>query len=312
MGSLRSMETVLHIGFHKTGTTTLQHRFFPKLDGCGFLGPGTRDVGMRFRELMRELARSDDPSAASAELLGMMDAARGDAETLVVSYEDLSVMPEGGRTSARLLELVPHARVLVGVREQRSALAARYGQYVKDGGSMRFSGYLGKLPHDWMRYDLVVDDYQQRFGAERVKVMAFEHLVRDQSGFLDELQVFVTGRDEPRQHFDEMPRVNQTLAPPTRHAVRVANRWFVTSEENPHPPLGRVRIGSRGVRKLMKLDPKVFPKMARRLGARDRALIDRVVHERCTDGNDRLAELTGLPVHEYGYVLSTTGDRATV
>jgi hypothetical protein len=306
------MATVVHIGFHKTGTTTIQRQVFPRLDGCAVLRGGQSPEQQRFHRLIRQLATADDAEYSGDELRAMIEAARGDAEVLIVTHEDISGWPEGGRTSARLLDLVPDARILIAVREQRSALAGRYGQYVKKGGSMRFADYLGKLPHTWMRYDLVVEDYQARFGVDRVKVMAFEQLVRDQTAYLDELQVFVTGRDEPTQRFGELPRVNQTLAPPTRHVVRIANRWFVTSEENPRPPLGRVRLGARAVRKLMKLDPVVFPKMQRRLGRRDRELIDRTVRERCGEGNVRLAELSGLALGEYGYVLDSAGARAAV
>ena len=163
---------------------------------------------------------------------------------------------------------------------------------MKDGGSLRFSRYLEKLPHAWLRYDVMVEELQQRFGADRVKVMAFEQMVRDQTAYLDELQVFVRGRDEATQQFGAMPRVNQTLAPPTRQVVRVANHLFVTSPENPQPPLRRIGLGVRLVKKLMKLDPVVFKTMKRRLGKRDRELIDRVVHERCAEGNVRLAELS--------------------
>jgi hypothetical protein len=303
------MATVVHIGFHKTGTTTIQRQVFPQLEGCAVLRGGQSPEQRRFHDVIRHLLTADDDAYSGDELRAMIAAARGDAEVLIITHEDISFWPEGGRTSARLFDLVPDARILIAVREQRSALAGRYGQYVKKGGSMRFAAYLDKLPHTWMRYDLVVEDYQARFGADRVKVLAFEQLVRDQTAYLDELQVFVTGRDAPTQQFGELPRVNQTLAPPTRHLVRVANHWFVTSAENPHPPLGRVRLGSRAVHKLMKLDPVVFPKMKRRLGRRDRALIDRVVRERCSEGNVRLAELSGLALDEYGYVMST-GARA--
>ena len=312
MASLGPMATVVHIGFHKTGTTTIQRQVFPQLEGCAVLRGGQSSEQKRFHRLVRELATVDDSAYSGDELRAMIDAARGDAEVLIVTHEDISGWPEDGRTSARLFDLVPDARILIAVREQGSALAGRYGQYVKKGGSMRFAAYLEKLPHTWMRYDLVVEDYQARFGADRVKVMAFEQLVRDQAGYLDELQVFVTGRDTPTQQFGELPRVNQTLAPPTRHVVRVANRWFVTSEENPRPPLGRVRLGALAVQKLMKLDPVVFPKMKRRLGRRDRDLIERVVRERCAEGNVRLAELSGLALDEYGYVLGTAGARAAV
>jgi hypothetical protein len=250
---------------------------------------------------------SDDAAYAGDELRSMIDAARLDAEVVVVTHENLSTALDTGRTADRLRDLAPDARILVCVREQRSALGARYGQYVKHGGSGSFSTYLNDRPHTWLRYDLIVEAYQRRFGADRVKVMAFEQMVRDQTAFLDELQVFVTGRDEATQRFGAMPRTNQTLAPPTRLVVRFANRLFVTTEDNTRPPLRRIGLGSRAVNKLMKLDPVVFKTMKRQVGKRDRALIDRTVRERCGEGNVRLAELSGLALDEYGYVLGTAG-----
>ena len=116
---------------------------------------GATADGRLFRELIRELIRSDDPSYSGDELRSTIEAARPDAEVVIVTHEDISTSLDTGRTADRLHDLVPDARILVCVREQRSALAARYGQYVKDGGSRSFSTYLGQRPHTWLRYDLV-------------------------------------------------------------------------------------------------------------------------------------------------------------
>ena len=125
MDSLNSMATVVHIGFHKTGTTTLQQRVFPELEGCAVLRGGRSGEPMRFRDLIRELAASGDPDYRGDELRSLIEASRGDADVLIVTHEDISASPDAGRTADRLLDLVPDARILVCVREQRSAARRR-------------------------------------------------------------------------------------------------------------------------------------------------------------------------------------------
>jgi hypothetical protein len=299
---------VFHIGFHKTATTTLQHHLMPRIEGCTVLGPtakGAPGSGPELVRLMDELIGAEDGVYMDAPLRRLIEQARGDSATLVVSYEDLSLRTAGGRTSARLESLAPDAKVLIGVREQASALGARYGQYVKDGGAQRFAQYVANRPHDWLRYDLVVEEYQRRFGRDRVKVVAFEQLVRDETAFVREVAEFLTGRRVDTDDVGVLSRVNQTLAPVTRQVVRAANWLFLTTPERPRPPLRGLSIGPRAVRKLIELDSTLFPKMSRRLGRRDRELSARIALERCATGNARLVQLTGLPLGDYGYALST-------
>lgn len=298
------MATVLHIGFHKTGTTTLQQEFFRALEGCTVLSANSRDVGEEFHRRVRELASASDEDYSDASLRDLI-ARRGEtADVLVVSHEDLSQWSAHGRTAARLQDLLPHAKILICVREQRSMLYARYGQYVKKGGSHSFARYLAKFDEEWMRYDLTVEDYMRRWGADRVKVALFEQLVRSPQSYFEDLRAFIVVDGPPTDAVYAFPLINRTLAPPTRWVVRVCNRLFVPTEETPRPPLRRFASGRTLVRKLMKRDPVWFPKMSRQLGRRARARAARYV-ERYAGPNARLEELTGLSLAEFDYLIAT-------
>lgn len=293
------MKTLVHVGYHKTGTTTLQQEYFPSLADCVVLGPNNPHSD-ELRLLIDSLCFADDPEYSEPALRAFLDRWRGDAGTLVLTHEDLSHFRAGGRTAERLHSVLPDASVLVCIREQRSMLAARYGQYVKERGTYAFARYVQRFDDEFLHYDLTVDDFQRRFGADRVKVVPFELLVRDQARFFAEVGELVGA--EATGEASEVPRINQTLAPPMRTVVRLCNRLFLESDENRRPPI-RLASGPRLVHKLQKLDPKLFPKMERRLGRRDRARIERI-GESYRESNARLERMTGLSLREFGYVVA--------
>jgi hypothetical protein len=94
------MASVLHVGFNKTGTTTLQGKFFPRLPETVVLGPLNESFD-RFHSLARDLCWSDDGEYSDAPLRALFEDTGAGFRRLVVSLEDFSFWHHGGRTARR-------------------------------------------------------------------------------------------------------------------------------------------------------------------------------------------------------------------
>lgn len=133
---------LIHIGYHKTGTTFLQRRFFD--DGkSGFalaVGP-TRKTKVLNRNLININSFEFEPTVARRRLEPAIKAAQNRGLTPVLSYERLSGSPfAGGHDSKeladRLAAALPEARIFAVIREQTSMLLSLYKLYIRQGGAM--------------------------------------------------------------------------------------------------------------------------------------------------------------------------------
>lgn len=192
---------LLHAGFAKTATTTLQEGLFDHHPDIGFLGR-TRD-GRPLDRLIHRISREDsiayDHAAvrdALAETIDRLPAER----RLLISCENLSLYEVGDRglVAARLARLFPNATVLFTIRNQNALLSAWYIQkmkkYVKGGHWLSLEEYVrlkNKEPHRSIMGDLDfaprVFHYMKLFGDDRVEVLPYELLHSDRAAFAGRL-----------------------------------------------------------------------------------------------------------------------------
>ncbi len=176
---------LIHIGFHKTGTTWLQQRYFSRHPGLS--------VAMHQSAVWEQLVR---PHAL------VFDAAKvatvESAPSPVISSERLSGNPHSGgydskEIADRLFATFPHAKILVVIREQRSMLNSLYRQYVRAGGVCRLREYLdpvrdGRMPlfrYEFLQYHHLIEYYQATFGEHQVCVLPYELFDTNRPAFLN-------------------------------------------------------------------------------------------------------------------------------
>ena len=187
------MRIVLHIGFEKTGTTSIQAhcaRNAHRLRRHGILYPsglGDRNhahlaaafssfeatADIRLRAGVRseaEYARFCETVVAS--LREQVDRAR--PEVLLLSSEHFSsrVWGQGiARLQPALGGLSRDVRVLVYLRRQDEMLFSLYSTYVKSGGTRDLSYLADEIP--WFHYDEMLDRWAGGFGRDRITVRIF-------------------------------------------------------------------------------------------------------------------------------------------
>lgn len=213
---------VLHIGFPKTATTTVQE-IFKRSSEVGYIGKGIRERlsepslsleiaravffadGVRFGSLSGPVRDSIEREHRKAGRLLISDEAFTFAEYMLIGPKwQRQVVSDHEETARRLHALCPDATVIYTIRNQLDLVRSFYRQSIK----MRhfdepFVDYVQReidaLPHrsmiHLMRYDELHRIYVEHFGADKVVVSLFEDIKEDLSGYLRQV-CRILGADE--------------------------------------------------------------------------------------------------------------------
>jgi hypothetical protein len=253
---------------------------------------------------VRELLWAPDARFAPAPFAEFIAAAGRNRAGVVISREHLSTFHQNGRRPAeRLHAVAPDARIVIGIRSQRSALVSGYSEYVKRGGTSRFPDWVVEVRDDvWLHGDVVIGDYQRAFGASSVKVLPLELLVADPDRYLDELLRFMGPSASLPADVLAGPRANTALSPAALGALRRVNHAFFRRENELREPFRRWRrvpIRTALVKIARTLDG-IVPGSDLTVDAGN--VVERELPH-YEDTNARIQELTGLALSEYGYPL---------
>jgi hypothetical protein len=300
------MQPLLHIGYHKTGTTFLQKRVFPK---PGFaLVAKTKALWSVFVKV--EPFRFDARDARETFWPRIEEA--GEKNLMpVLSAERLSGSPHSGgydseQIADRLAATFPGTQVLVVIREQTDMLVSAYKQYLKRGGPGTLRQYAAspseapRMPRfdpRFFEYHRLIGRYQNLFGTENVLVLPYELLKNTPRAFLMRIGDFagVTVTDPKDKVIKPSPSALSLSF------KRQANRWVVRDDLNPAPPF-EVEGANRALLKLSHwTDARLPLGLRERHEFRLRALAAELTEGQYAESNATTAELTGIDLSSLGY-----------
>ena len=297
-------DLVFHIGYPKTGTTTLQASFFPchnEIDYQGKLIPSHQYHDADLFQLFTLLQ-----TAPSVELT-TLDTIRDRIETIVAKSNRKIVLfssenflhPETsdiGLVAERLWNAFPKARIMIMLREQVDMLYSFYrnhgafGQYLFTMKELD-APLLVPIPlEEWLQYQFltpfknvlgtlnygaVVDRYSQLFGRANVHVGLFEEFRANPRQFLGHLCDFL-GIQRDWNLIESLKPSNASFDSVTFE--QVARKAFAGSQPNQRP--------ARPDFQLAESVPEPW-----------RAQI----LDRFRNSNRRVADLTHLNLAHYGY-----------
>mgnify|MGYP003632450845 FL=1 len=308
----RIADPLIHIGFHKTGSTWLQNIIFSD-KARGF----TSDTHEARHRLVERLVRPDvldfDATGERNYYRKYQEAAHSSGLDLVLSHERLSGYPSSGghdRTiiAQRLKDMFPNARILIVIREQKSLIRSMYSQHITDGGVEGLDRFLnvpepalGRKPSfsmQFYRFDRLIHHYQQLFGKTGVLVLPFEMLRSDGQKFADRIADFCGKENvvlpENRPVNMKRPLVMQAVQRPL-------NAVFYHNELSPGALFHIKRFHKRYAR-LTPLFMAISPKfLERRLDQNMQKRIEQHVGSYFGESNARTQQLTGLSLSEFGY-----------
>jgi hypothetical protein len=302
---------LIHIGYHKTGTTWLQRHVFSDQNAGFYLMPrdDIKDHIVHINALVF------DPETCQETLAHHAQKASELGLQLVVSQERLSGGLHAGaydskENADRLAEVYPSAKILIVIREQREMCISAYKQYLRNGGSYSLDEYLAprrrerpgfNLGH--FNYDRLIRYYISLFGKDNVCVLPFEMFRDAPSDFLAAILEFCDVEQADPAHFLAATDLKE-------NATRTYLRNVVKRRLNPflikdHDNLGRILYipGFRFVAEpflwlVDVLSPQVLEKYLEQK-------FSKVVSERtrgCYAESNRLTSgLIGVDLAQYGY-----------
>jgi hypothetical protein len=301
---------LIHIGYHKTGTTSLQSALFSSNE-CGFAMPWNREEILR--DLVYPFPLSFDPGEVRGVYAERIEQCRQHGLVPVLSHERLSGYPASGgfdskEIAGRLAETFPDSRVLIVIREQRSLLRSWYAQYVRDGGGLTFADYVRSYPPDYAfripgfrfeyyEYDRLISHYQEQFTSNRVLVLPFELLLAAPTEFLARVSAHI-GLPSPKA---VLPTSNIGMSPSEFAIRRFVHRVFAANQLNTNPLIESrtcTRIGYRISDVLTRLIPASVQRLIDR---RLRAQVETLIGDRYSLSNRRTSSLIGLDLRDFGY-----------
>lgn len=312
-----ALETLIHIGYHKTASTWLQthildnpetllKRFFSKKDIRDFivlphsLDFNSQSVKTHHLKLMEKAVTAENLSEDTIS---------------VVSSERLSGHPHSGgydskEIADRLKSCFPDAKVLIVIREQKSAISSCYLQYVKYGGTCSIKDYVNPpkrgLPviplfkFEHFDYVKLIQYYRNLFGKDKVLVLPYELFKDEPQKFYTQILEFSNAKRLKKVPYGKI--TNKRLSYLTSKFARQANKLFVKTTLNPSAPSSEYL--SNNIISLFMILDRLVPKFIRK--ACDRILdkyIESQVSDRFLEGNKELQKIVNIDLSEYGYDL---------
>lgn len=306
-GSRVPTTMIIHPGFIKTGTTSLQEfllHVHPQVHAFGH--PHQSPLDARISRGMRRIEGFDDDAADLRDALADAVAAFPAGKVPVLSDETLAADPLlAAATARRLHEHFPDARILFTVRRQEDMIRSFYGRHgrVLVNTPAPFADRHVSFPH-WLEHALAnypagvlgvadyartIDIYRKLFGAERIAIVLLEDWMADAAAFADRLSA-ILGIDAAATR--QLLGSRRTHAQDTTRLVRVdrlQKRFPVAGRVLARLPRGARALGGQWLRRgdAQRIE---FP-----LGGLEK------LRDLYRQGNRELIQAYGLPLRERGY-----------
>jgi hypothetical protein len=295
---------LIHIGYHKTGSSWLQNQVFAE-PGMGF------DMPWQPIEIIEQLILSNpfayDPETTFERFRGEIERARSHRRVPVLSHEMLSGNPRRGlmhgRLNAdRLAETFPGARILIVIREQREIIRSWYKHHVRAGSSVPLSKWLAppgrgfepRFALDHFRYDLAIKHYDRLFGPDRVLVLPYEMLKADPAAFVRRITRFTGAEAQAEPRMDQANRSYSALAVELRRLANKLNgREFVSAR--------RSFLDRQTMRLAEHVDRCAPRRLTERAEQRLRRRVRQIIGDRFAASNRETSHITGLDLAAFGY-----------
>ncbi len=221
------MNTLIHIGFPKTGTTWLQTSVFCKMKNIKLITPDKEilvkliNTEIKTQELKKQyFTNYKNLLYSDPELSGLIafNWNNGKNKDIILS---------------RLYELFPDAKILITIRNQPDFLASGYAYYIKKGGTYKFKNYFEKIKNhqsgfslDYLKYDNIISAYSEKFGENNIKIIPYEKLLDNKQKVIEEIAGIYKWELTGDIDFSKK---NQRLRKRLLHALRLLN-YFSKNE----------------------------------------------------------------------------------
>ena len=152
----KEQEIVIHLGLHKTGTTFLQKCVFPKL----------KDVEVQHLMNICQIKFTSFKKTLLISSEGLLSS--------MPHYPDNGTVEDSIEALRRIF---PNAKIILGIRNERSWFKSCWNQYIRSGGTMSYIDYLFRyggtclLPREYAH--IIDNTWKNVFVYEQQELRAF-------------------------------------------------------------------------------------------------------------------------------------------
>ena len=312
---------MIHIGYHKTGTSWLQKHLFDRLhNGFYPLTEVNSSQKLSSKQLANKFIFQKDGTYLSSlhfdrdvlekELKEGVDLSGHGIP--VISHERLSGNAHSGgfdsrEIALRLSDVFPEAKIFIVIREQCSMILSTYFQYLKIGGARSLRDYLmqiydGRIPmfslHHF-EYHYLIKQYQDLFGQHNVLVLPYELFCLQPHQFVNRLSEF-SGAEIPKE-LEIEDKVNEGIDRFIESKTRMPHLFSRKCSVNAYSPLCTSK--SRVIVKLAKafLGAVLSERISRGFAKNKLDEVRCLVRSYYCTSHKITSQLTGLDLSSYGY-----------
>jgi hypothetical protein len=306
---------LIHIGYHKTGTTWLQRCVFTRPE-TGF---GALDEHSDIHDhIVFPHGLDFDAKTCRAHFQPKFDEIVASGKVPVLSAERLCGNPHSGgydskEIADRLADTFPDGKVLIVLREQKSIILSTYKQYIRAGGPCKIKQYLyppergkSRLPlfdFEHFKYHRLVAYYQTRFGTDNVLVLPFEIFRSAPRDFVAPILRFA-GVQLDDAAVDALPfgeKENEGLSGFAVAMKRRLNPLVQQDRLNPGVLFPIHKAESMLKKTVGAVDYLVPRTISRAMERRLKTVVSEAVGNRYKESNARTSELIGMDLAAFGY-----------
>jgi len=293
-------EVVVHPGFVRTATTTLQEAVFSTLPGVNYLGRPFGDPDLAAS--VYALCRIDGVRYEGAAVRETLNSRLVEGRISVLSYENLSSYKckDKQLVAERLKHVFPEATILFTIRNQRDLVRSWY-TFVRrpPRDFVTFDAWWTGLAADPTRnvlddlnFDDIIACYERLFSVERVHVIPYEMLRDDPDTFARGVAA-ATGLGQAG--IARAVRSSSLNAGASRRQLA----WSKFLSE--YVPRIAVRAGRQVAPGWMATRVNRWQAGGPRAQLTLSSDQERLIASLCADGNRALAKRRNLPLAEFGY-----------
>lgn len=304
MNNVTKSPTMIHIGLPRCGSTYLKRKCFCRT---------TKNVVVPRGKLLKAVCASKFDAASFRN--AVLSEQTNPDELLIVTNEAFS----GDMLSSRYSETVaenlysafPDGKIVIFLREQFSLLRSIYLFGVSKGTQTQsleqFTETHGSLLVEKLQYDRLIQWYQERYGKDQVDVFLFEMIQRDEPLLHEALKASLGAE---YQYASPEERKNSSINDQRTIAImRKSNllmKWVVQLERKINHATWTNHHRIRDVGGQLSLQTPVAG-LIRRISSSGKKIevpeeFKKTSTQPFRESNQRVIELTGLPLNDYGYL----------
>lgn len=305
---------VLHVGFSKTGTTTLQKHLFSNHSQVHYLGKPYVDDTLKtlVHRLIMQESLVYDPAPLRNHLEKEILLNINPAQKVILLSEEMllsySKARDKGLVAQRLNEAFPSAKILFTIRDQFELLKAAYlsrGRQLNyvppqySGLHVTFREWLALAFENIERsylghadYYKTIDYYARLFGKNRVCVLLLEELIHSPAEYAGKLSDFLGIAADETRDLLAGKHANRGISRFQLESEALRSRWYPFSRSYLISKLLKIYLFlTRNARRKQDAEVKIPQDWVERIGDLYRA------------GNRLLISEYGLPLERYNYPL---------